>query len=996
MKCQLSQNSSMSAVSKLGLLLIVVVLLGMTIVQAAVAPVSLFSAAPGFVSLDRTHFQFRATNPVGEPIPDGAQTLVFSIWDDSTGGVMLWLESQSVITQNGVGQATLGELVPIPLGVLTPDPADSESVRFLEMTINSETIVPRMRLVGTPYSNVSERLSGDILTGPGRVEVHATEELFGNYNFLLEVAGDSSAMSLTADADAGDPNSDVARTSLIILPDNASHIMSTSTGDSGIAYEVDIRKEPSGEIVATRGFYGISNDGLRARASKPKEIVVVGSKVKEVVRFYENAIEDEVATREHVSGRASGRRTYPPFRVTGAQLPDTTPAFQLSVDSGGTEMKMSKNNTDGSSCWVRVAQNSAGSDWSINSDDGVTFTKESDKSTPKLCESILTTANTNGDSGSVYDYLAIDSGFGQNIFLQSGTSDKKAVHSKALKALKDLVQGHVYTDSLFLTDGSSTTEKVDAADYALWRRRSLVTASGGESTQQKEHQTPKGFGFVTYADIGPAESGLFGLVVGDSLGENPDDYTTTNVQEVNPEKGISSLSLKSDDASGHMAELTHVIQQSGNDASAISSLRTLVSSQAMFHETKLDSGDFSWTIGKENPAVVIIGALTTLGGNLDSKLDRETSDLKSNATTTVDSTGTRWSVSAEEVLPPTRAGKRLTKAEVITELASSTSTNEFSDDDVDNFVQSQATAASSKLFVGGLAWSTSDDGVEVKSEHNGRKTVRAHDFIALSTDTGSTFELAAEEDKASMTLNSGDNGVDGKVELIADNGGCQMNLKNASTADNGASLNVDNTGMVFEMYQNIIDKSKIQKFVMQHSPTAGSKLFVGNLGFNNNDGLHVNADLVGGTKVGINTATPGVALQVVGSICYTGGITSCSDGRYKEDIETIDNALDLVEHLRGVEYKWKKDEYPDMRFSDGQQLGLVAQEVKEVLPELVTEDAGGYYSVDYVKLTPILIEAIKEQQKTIEELKKKVSDKDELTERLNKLERLVGAIVDKN
>ena len=60
-----------------------------------------------------------------------------------------------------------------------------------------------------------------------------------------------------------------------------------------------------------------------------------------------------------------------------------------------------------------------------------------------------------------------------------------------------------------------------------------------------------------------------------------------------------------------------------------------------------------------------------------------------------------------------------------------------------------------------------------------------------------------------------------------------------------------------------------------------------------------------------------------------------------------------------------------MRFGDGQQLGLLAQEVKEVVPSLVTEGADGNYCVDYIKLTLLLIYAIKEQQKTIEELKKK-------------------------
>jgi hypothetical protein len=118
-------------------------------------------------------------------------------------------------------------------------------------------------------------------------------------------------------------------------------------------------------------------------------------------------------------------------------------------------------------------------------------------------------------------------------------------------------------------------------------------------------------------------------------------------------------------------------------------------------------------------------------------------------------------------------------------------------------------------------------------------------------------------------------------------------------------------------------------------------------------------------------------MHVNGSICYTAGFGACSDERYKKNVTQIAGAIDKLDRLRGVSFNWRQDEYPDQEFNDKPQLGLIAQEVKEVFPELVMQDNEGYYSVDYVKLTPVLIEAIKEQQKQIETLSKRIDELEE-------------------
>jgi len=103
--------------------------------------------------------------------------------------------------------------------------------------------------------------------------------------------------------------------------------------------------------------------------------------------------------------------------------------------------------------------------------------------------------------------------------------------------------------------------------------------------------------------------------------------------------------------------------------------------------------------------------------------------------------------------------------------------------------------------------------------------------------------------------------------------------------------------------------------------------------------------------------------------CVVGSNIACpSDGRFKRDIQTLPNALRTVEALRGVRYNWKTDEFADRDFPKGEQIGLIAQEVQKVVPQAVVPMTDGYLAVDYSRLVPLLIEAIKEQDKRINQL----------------------------
>jgi hypothetical protein len=124
-------------------------------------------------------------------------------------------------------------------------------------------------------------------------------------------------------------------------------------------------------------------------------------------------------------------------------------------------------------------------------------------------------------------------------------------------------------------------------------------------------------------------------------------------------------------------------------------------------------------------------------------------------------------------------------------------------------------------------------------------------------------------------------------------------------------------------------------------------------------------------NVGIGTSTPSQALQVIGNIIASGTITP-SDARYKKNILLIDHPLQKLQQLNGVTYNYRNDEFPDMKFTDVTQVGLIAQDVEKVFPQLVFADDKGYKAVDYVKLIPLLIESMKEQQKQIDEQRKMI------------------------
>jgi hypothetical protein len=108
-------------------------------------------------------------------------------------------------------------------------------------------------------------------------------------------------------------------------------------------------------------------------------------------------------------------------------------------------------------------------------------------------------------------------------------------------------------------------------------------------------------------------------------------------------------------------------------------------------------------------------------------------------------------------------------------------------------------------------------------------------------------------------------------------------------------------------------------------------------------------------------------VTITGELRATGDVIAyySSDERLKDNITPISNALDKVKQIGGYEFDWndKQSTY------EGHDVGVIAQEIEAVLPELVTTRDNGYKAVKYEKIIALLIEAIKEQQRQIDELK---------------------------
>lgn len=216
---------------------------------------------------------------------------------------------------------------------------------------------------------------------------------------------------------------------------------------------------------------------------------------------------------------------------------------------------------------------------------------------------------------------------------------------------------------------------------------------------------------------------------------------------------------------------------------------------------------------------------------------------------------------------------------------------------------------------------------------------------------------------------------------------------------NNGNVGIGTTTPIEKLHLNTPSDTDMKIFFSEDGTPATSLFYEGSAGVSTNNLIHLRSEISGkeanvmtwklNGNVGIGVSNPTEKLHINGN-ALADAHTTPSSRRWKANVETIEDALEKVQALRGVTYDWKESGKHD--------IGLIAEEVGEVIPEIVAFEENGVdaKSVDYARLVAVLIEAVKEQQKTIDELKKENDALAETRSALSKLnakvDRLAGQL----
>jgi hypothetical protein len=243
-----------------------------------------------------------------------------------------------------------------------------------------------------------------------------------------------------------------------------------------------------------------------------------------------------------------------------------------------------------------------------------------------------------------------------------------------------------------------------------------------------------------------------------------------------------------------------------------------------------------------------------------------------------------------------------------------------------------------------------------------------HQFSASATASLVRMTASIEDHEDRITYIESLSGISGGNPLIP------LNQFSASAKISIANLETFSSSTLTRLTALEVETSNLESFTSSINTTIKTQLNVNTVVSGSSQilgGSTIHSSSVGDyqfNSIGVGTA----ASTTAGEIRATGDITAfySSDIRLKENIQPIQNALEKVESISGNTYDWKEG-YDEIHSHKGNDVGVIAQEVEEILPQIVTNRDNGFKAVQYEKIIPLLIEAIKELSAKINRLENK-------------------------
>ena len=239
--------------------------------------------------------------------------------------------------------------------------------------------------------------------------------------------------------------------------------------------------------------------------------------------------------------------------------------------------------------------------------------------------------------------------------------------------------------------------------------------------------------------------------------------------------------------------------------------------------------------------------------------------------------------------------------------------------------------------------------------------VRVGDNSFFIGGAGDDITMSSDGTNGTITTGNGNFTVDSEGDIILDANGADIIFKDDGTeiarfTHSASDLKIDSAG-------DIIFDSAGADFIFADDGTSIGTVFNSSSDFVIKS-LVNDKDVIIQGKDGSSTITAlTLDMSAAGAATFNDNVTAYSDERLKDNIETLEDGLDKVEQLRGVTYTRNEKE----------NIGVIAQEVEKILPEIVltADDEMGTKSVDYSRLTAVLIEAVKDLSARVKELEDK-------------------------